>query len=63
METSIEVIDGKVYYVQTFDADIEEPECNRCDNVCTHQKICDNCAPWWANYRRTVMTEITDLEK
>lgn len=43
-------------YSVHLSADDEEPDCGRCEYVCSGQDICDRCGPeyGWANYRHDV---------
>ena len=41
-----------------LNADMEEPNCCRCDFREGDEKICEQCGSWWANYQRTI-----DLDK
>lgn len=41
----------------TFTADDEEPDCNRCDNMCESYEFCSKfCGAnnWWNAYARTI---------
>ncbi len=52
-------------YKIVFDADMEEPDCCRCDYCCKDEKACDCCGPeyGWYGYKRTEYLELEDEDK
>ena len=46
-------------YKTIFDADMEEPDCCRCDYCCRGSDICETCGPeyGWCGYKRTEIVE------
>ncbi len=52
-------------YKIIFNADMEEPDCCRCDNCCRNEKVCDYCGPeyGWYHYERTEYLEPEDEDE
>lgn len=51
-------------YRLIFDADMEEPDCCKCDNCCRNEVACEQCGPeyGWYRYERTEYLETNDEE-
>ena len=47
-----------------YDADMEEPDCMRCDHCIDDNGYCNKCGPdnFWAYYRRTEKMEVEENE-
>ena len=45
-------LSNKRVTVYEYNADDEEPRCDKCEHVTDSQKICDSCGAFWINYRR-----------